>query len=275
MLGTVTKSAAEAKETLRRIKAAGYDGLEVNRFMLHPSPLVVRLLTKAAGMPTGKGGKLNWNALIKESGLEVVSLHTDLGSLEREGESVAREAKALGAAAVVITGMYRFDYADEAAVRGLADRLNRAGETLNAQGLSLLYHNHNAELSFVCPGVRAYDLLIDGTDPALVGFEFDSYWFADGGADPRNWMLRLGSRMKLWHVTDRGSRLKGAPMTPIIKADAMEAGTGNMDLAGLYALAEHSGARCAVLETHRNWIDGDPLKSIELSAKFFAERNKT
>ena len=80
MLGTVTKSAAEAKETLRRIKAAGYDGLEVNRFMLHPSPLIVRLLTKAAGMPTGKGGKLDWNALIKESGLQVVSLHSDLGS---------------------------------------------------------------------------------------------------------------------------------------------------------------------------------------------------
>ena len=135
MLGTVTKSAAEAKETLRRIKAAGYDGLEVNRFMLHPSPIVVRLLTKAAGMPTGKGGKLNWNALIKESGLEVVSLHSDLGSLEREGETVAEEAKALGAAAVVITGMYRFDYADEAAVRGLADRLNRAGETLNASSV--------------------------------------------------------------------------------------------------------------------------------------------
>ena len=275
MLGTVTKSAAEAKDTLRRIKAAGYDGLEVNRFMLHPSPLVVRLLTKAAGMPTGKGGKLNWNALIKESGLQVVSLHTDLGSLEREGETVAEEAKALGTDTVVITGMYRFDYADESAVRNLVSRLNKAGEELNAGGISLLYHNHNAELSFVRPGVRAYDLLIDGADPAFVNFEFDSYWFADGGADPKDWMLRLGSRMKLWHVTDLGSRLKGAPMTPILKPDAMEAGTGNMDLAGLYALAEHFCARCAVLETHRNWIDGDPLKSIELSAKFFAERNRT
>ena len=46
-------------------------------------------------------------------------------------------------------------------------------------------------------------------------------------------MKKLGSRMKLWHVTDRGSRQKGPAMTPILKADSLELGTGNMDLDGL------------------------------------------
>ena len=36
MLGTVTDTEAKAKETLKRIKDAGYDGLELNRFMIHP-----------------------------------------------------------------------------------------------------------------------------------------------------------------------------------------------------------------------------------------------
>ena len=53
MLGTVTSNEAQARETLGRIKAAGYDGLELNRFMIHPSSLMVRLMTRAAGMPTG------------------------------------------------------------------------------------------------------------------------------------------------------------------------------------------------------------------------------
>ena len=44
---------------------------------------MVRLLTRAAGMPTGNGGKLDWHKLVRESGLSVVSLHTDLGSVER------------------------------------------------------------------------------------------------------------------------------------------------------------------------------------------------
>ena len=52
---------------------------------------MVRLLTRAAGMPTGSGGKLDWPALVKESGLRVISLHTDLGSVERDPAAVAAE----------------------------------------------------------------------------------------------------------------------------------------------------------------------------------------
>ena len=64
MLGTVTGSEVAARATLQRVKAAGYDGLELNRFMIHPTSLMVRLMTKAAGMPTGNGGKLNWKSLM-------------------------------------------------------------------------------------------------------------------------------------------------------------------------------------------------------------------
>lgn len=272
MLGTVTSNEAQARETLRRIKAAGYDGLELNRFMIHPSSLMVRLMTRAAGMPTGNGGRLDWHALLKESGLAVISLHADLGSLEREADTVIAEAKSFGTDRIVITGMYRFDYGDEAAVRALAGRLNAAGGKLKAQGIDLLYHNHNVELLRLKSGLRAYELLLSETDPALVNFEFDSYWFTDGGADAKAWMRALGSRMKLWHVTDRGSRLKGSAMTPILKEDSVEPGTGNMDLDGLREIALANGVEAAVLESHKNWIDGDPLKSLELSARWFRER---
>ena len=272
MLGTVTGSESRARETLHRIKAAGYDGLELNRFMIHPSSLMVRLMTRAAGMPTGKGGNLDWHGLLQESGLEVVSLHADLGSLEREGEAVAEEARSFGTDKVVITGMYRFDYSDEKTVRELAQRLNAAGEKLKRQGIELLYHNHNVELLQVKPGLRAYDILIRDTDPIYVNFEFDSYWFTDGGADAKLWMRRLGSRMKLWHVTDRGSRQSGPAMTPILKADSMELGTGSMDLEGLKDIALANGVEALVLESHKNWIDRDPLKSMELSAKWLKEK---
>ncbi|MBQ6565266.1 MAG: TIM barrel protein [Clostridia bacterium] len=272
MLGTVTDNEARARETLQRIKAAGYDGLELNRFMIHPSSLMVRLMTRAAGMPTGKGGSLNWKSLLQEAGLSVISLHTDLGSLEREAGAVTEEAGSFGTDKLVITGMYRFDYTDESTVRELARRLNKAGESLQKDGLSLLYHNHNVELLQVRPGLRAYEILLEDTDPALVNFEFDSFWFTDGGADAKAWMQKLGTRMKLWHVTDRGSRQNGPAMTPILKQDSMELGTGNMDLDGLRVLAEAGGIEAVVLESHRNWIEKDPVRSLELSAKWLNER---
>ncbi len=268
MLGTVTGSEAQARETLKRIHAAGYDGLELNRFMIHPSSMMVRLMTRAAGMPTGKGGTLDWHGLLKTSGLEVVSLHTDLGSLEREADAVAEEAKSYGTDKAVITGMYRFDYSDETSVRELAKKLNRAGEALKAQGIELLYHNHNVELLPVKAGVCAYELLIGDTDPDAVNFEYDSYWFTSGGADAKHWMKKLGSRMKLWHINDRGSRHKGPAMTPILKADSMELGTGNMDLNGLWEIAAENGIQAVVLESHKNWIGKDPVKSLELSARW-------
>ena len=272
MLGTVTGNEAAARSTLQRIKAAGYDGLELNRFMIHPSSMMVRLMTRAAGMPTGKGGNLDWKKLMRETDLSVISLHTDLGSLERETEAVATEAQDLGTDKLVITGMYRFDYGDEKAVRDLAARLNKAGETLQKSGLFLLYHNHNVELLQVKPGLRAYDVLLAETDPAYIGFEFDSYWFTEGGADAKDWMRRLGSRMKLWHITDRGCRQNGPAMTPILKQDSVELGTGNMDLDGLRKIAEENGIEAVVLESHKNWIDKDPVKSLELSAKWLKER---
>ncbi len=272
MLGTVTGNEAAARSTLKRIKAAGYDGLELNRFMVHPSSLMIRLMTKASGMPTGKGGKLDWKSMLSDSDLSVISLHTDLGSIEREADAVAQEAKGYDTDTVVITGMYRFDYNDEKNVQELAKRLNRAGETMKENGLSLLYHNHNIELIQVRPGLRAYDILLENTDPACVDFEFDSYWFTDGGADAKDWMSRLGNRMKIWHVTDRGCRQSGPAMTPILRQDSMELGMGNMDLDGMRDIALQNGIQAVVLESHKNWIDKNPVKSLEVSAKWLNGR---
>ena len=116
------------------------------------------------------------------------------------------------------------------------------------------------------------DILISDTDPDLVNFEFDSYWFTEGGADAKMWMNKLGGRMKLWHVTDRGSRLSGPAMTPILKSDSVELGTGNMDLEGLLETGKALGLEGVVLESHKNWIGRDPVKSLEMSALWLKER---
>lgn len=272
MLGTVMNNETQVRQTLSAMKEAGYEGIELCGFMIHPTSPLVRLLTKAAGMPVGRGGKLDWHSLVEASGLQVVSLHLDFGTLERDILLCAEEAKSFGTKYIVITGMYRFDYSSEKDIRALAQRLNNAGKELKQHGVALLYHNHNCELLFTGSGKRAYEILLEETDPEYVNFEFDSYWFAEAGADSLYWMRRLGNRMKLWHIADRGSRMSGAAMTPILKSDSVELGTGNMPLEELMVQAKIAGCEAVILESHRNWVDNSPIKSLQCSAKYLNER---
>lgn len=265
-LGTVLNNESQTAATLEAVKAAGYTGIELCDFMIHPTPFVVKLLTRAAGMPVGNGGKLDWPRIIQESGMVVPAVHSYLDTVEKDPNGAIAQCESFATNKLVITGMYRFDYTNKENVLSLAGRLNRAGEILAKGGIELLYHNHNAEFLPVEPGLYAYHLLQQETDAAFVNFEFDSYWCADAGRDPLREMEQLGSRMKLWHINDRGCRKAG--FTPIYKMDSMELGYGTMDIPAMAQQAKKAGIDGVILESHRNWIDGDPVKSLQLSSEF-------
>ena len=74
--------------------------------------------------------------------------------------------------------------------------------------------------------------------------------------------------MKLYHINDRGTRLKGPSMTPILKSDSMELGYGNMNLKELVAQALRVDVDAIILESHKNWVDKSPIKSLQISAEF-------
>lgn len=267
MLGSICSNEEKTKEILKEIKESGYDGLEINRYMLHPTSIMVRGLTKLYGMPSGNLGKYDWPNLLKEYDLEVISLHTDLNSLEKEYDEVLNDAKKLKTNNIVITGMYNYAYHDEEKVLELADRLNKCGNKLSKDGYSLLYHNHNIELVKI-NNKTAYDILIENTNPEDLNFEIDTYWFTDGGVNPLDMMKKLNHRMKLWHVTDRGIRIKKTPITPIVKYDSVELSYGNIDLDSLVKYAKEMNVEAVVLESHKNWINNDPLESIKLSSNY-------
>ncbi|WP_081846536.1 sugar phosphate isomerase/epimerase family protein [Butyrivibrio sp. AE3004] len=270
MIGSRCNNYDEALATLKQIKEAGYDGIELNEFMIKPTPLMVKIMTKVAGMPAGNGGKLDWQKLIAESGLKVISVHSYLNSIEENPAAVAEQALSFGTDTVVITGMYRFDYGNPTEVNKLAERLNKAGEMLSEYGVKLLYHNHNVELQRVTEDKTAYDIIVENTDPKYVNFELDTYWMTDAGADVNAIINKLGNRMVMWHINDRGCKKTGPFTTPILKEDAAELGTGNMPLdTYLDNVRVNTNVRAIVLETHKNWIDKDPVKSLKVSAKWF------
>ncbi len=229
---------------------------------------MVWAMTKAAGMPVGKGGNYDWCALVRDAGLAVVSVHEDLGSIKREPDTIVAEAQKFGTDKVVVTGMYRFDYSDRNAVKALVKDLNESGQLLKKSGIQLLYHNHNCEFRKVDKKMTAYDYIIENTDDTCVSFELDSYWPTEAGVSALALMKKLGTRMKLYHINDRGTRVSGPSMTPILKSDSMELGYGNMDLESLIRQALSVDVDAVILESHKNWVDKSPVKSIQMSAKF-------
>lgn len=267
---SVVGTEQQAQDTLMAIKDAGYDGIELCGFLVRPLPKAAIEMAKAAGIKLESSAELDWKVLIKQSGLVVVGLHEDLDMILMLTASIVADAKAYETDTIVVTGMRSFDFSDKQAVIGLAERLNQAGKLLEKEGLRLLYHNHNCELRKVDAEKTAFQLLIELTDPNYVNFEFDSYWPTEAGYDALALMNSLGSRMKLYHINDRGFRVNG-PTASIIESGCMELGYGNMNLEALVTAAKSYGVQAVILESHTNWVEDSPIQSLQLSAIFMNE----
>ncbi|WP_390407092.1 sugar phosphate isomerase/epimerase family protein [Lacticaseibacillus jixiensis] len=257
----------QAQTTLQAVRDAGFGGIELNDFMLHRMSLGVRMLCRLAGMPLGGGGKFDWPKLIEAAKLPVIALHVDLNGLLKDPSGYLATAKKLQTRNLVITGMRQFDYRDDAAVAQLASRLNQAGQLVQAQGLQLLYHNHNTEFQRLHDGRISYDALIEATEPKLVGFEFDAFWAADAGVDVQAVMAHLGPRQHLMHLTDRVPFSKGRS-GPILKSRSTELGDGVMPLPALIQQAKRNQVQAIVLESTSHWCNNSGLLSMQRSAAF-------
>ena len=97
----------------------------------------------------------------------------------------------------------------------------------------------------------AYDLILSETDASCVNFELDSYWPTEAGVNALELMRKLDTRMKLYHINDRGTRLSKPAMTPILKSDSMELGYGNMNLFSLITQAQKVNVDAVILESHK------------------------
>lgn len=260
-------SKEQAEKTLRNIKNMGFEGIEINGFMVRKIGWKVRLLTCMAGMAIGNSGLLDWKSLLKEADLKTIAFHDYLDHILGTPEEVASEVKSFNTNKVVITGLRKYDYSNREEVIKLADKLNTAGELMQQHGLRLSYHNHNCEFQKVELNKTAFDLLIENTSPDLVDFEFDTFWAIDAGVDCVQMMRKLGKRQSLLHLTDRGIRSNG-PTSSILKADCMELGQGTMNLVNIIKQAKLNEIDALVLETHRNWINKSAIESAEVSMEY-------
>jgi inosose dehydratase len=130
--------------------------------------------------------------LLTKSGLEMRSLYVNSTlHLEDAAEksienvlAVAGEAKRVGTR-IIVTNPNPIRWGgpeskDDAQLTTQAAALNRLGERLAAVGLTLAYHNHDAEMRHAA---REFHHMMVGTDPKQVTLCFDAHWIFRGAGN--------------------------------------------------------------------------------------------
>ena len=144
--------------------------------------------------------------------------------------------------------------------KGVALTLSAAAETAKAAGLSVGYHNHQAEFTRPPDGGPMPIQILAANTPREVMLQFDVGTAVQMGYDPVQWINQNPGRIRSLHLKDwgagagpeRGYRtLTGEGDCPWLKIFAAAEAVGGVE----YYLIEQEGSRYPELETAQRCLD--------------------
>ncbi|HTP59388.1 MAG TPA: sugar phosphate isomerase/epimerase [Spirochaetia bacterium] len=235
------KSLASA---LARVRSIGYDAVELIGLGAIPHHSVRRILD--------------------DSGLVACSAHADSQLILSDPGAVATMLHALGCGSVAYPYPRNQDVSSPEGVQRLCRQLSSAASLFHSEGISFSYHNHGLELQRL--GERtALQVIMEQTDPRLVGMELDTYWLQAGGVDPVAWINRCKGRAALLHLKDYRVNADGKPLFG-------EIGAGNLDWDKILSAAGAAGTRWLIVEQDDHWTGGDPMASLQTSWEYLSRK---
>ena len=230
------KTPADLAQTLKKVRAIGYQAVQVSGVCAIDPAELARMLAS--------------------EGLTCAATHE--GNILTEPEKVAAKLRTLkcGYTAYPYPGGVKLETADD--VKALAKQLNRSGQIIRDGGAVLTYHNHNIEFRKF-GGRTMLEILYAETDPRNLQGEIDTYWVQYGGGDPVDWCQRLKGRLPLLHLKDFATDVQNKPTYA-------EIGQGNLDWRRIIPAAEASGCQWFIVE--QDVCPADPFDSLKISFEF-------
>lgn len=186
ILNTVAREMkADHIATLRKLKEFGYQYLEGSFY--GPSATEYKRLTDDLGLRCLAGGSA-------------------MGNLDQNLDQYLKTAETLEYQYLVCyyPWLTSNDEIDLPASYQAAENLNRLGKIIKQAGFGFAWHPHNWEFVQREGGQRAFDIIMQNTDPQLVSLQLDLYWVAKGGSDAIKEMNRYPGRTKMFHAKDMG-----------------------------------------------------------------------
>jgi sugar phosphate isomerase/epimerase len=232
------KTPADIALTLKKIRAIGYEAVQISGLgLISESELV---------------------ALLKGEGLTCCATHEDGNVILNEPQRVVEHLKKLGCPLTAYAWPAGIKFDTLAEVKSFAARLNAAGKVLHEAGQVLCYHNHHIEFRRLA-GKPILEILFAETDPRYLQGEPDTYWVQHGGGDPVAWCERLKNRLPILHMKDY-------TVTTDNKATFAEIGNGNLNWPRIIAAAETAGCQWFCIE--QDTCPGDPFDSLKQSFQY-------
>lgn len=136
-----------------------------------------------------------------------------------------------------------------------AEMLNALGEKAKANGLTLLWHNHDKEFHKMETGLP-FDFIMQNTDPELVKCEMDIYWVKKGGGDPLGMLKKYAGRIPVLHVKD----MAAGP-----DQDFICPGSGIIDFKPIFKEAQKQGIKHFIVERDN---EPDGIGCLKSSGEF-------
>ena len=248
--------------TFERVKAAGLSYFELSQVDMTDAFIDQVLEASAKHGVTVMSTSLNYKPLFgpNAKGFDI----------ERDLDRIIEANKRLGVTYVRDSLIPRICIHSEEGYYKAAEDLNHYGKLLKEQGLKLYYHNHHFEFEKF-NGKTGFELLVENTDPELVGFEIDVHWIQRAGHDPVKWIERLAGREDMVHLKDyRICFPDGEPTQEIFHREQCiqfaEIGEGNLDMKAIIEASVMGGAIYLPIEQDQTY-GLDPFDCIRTSVK--------
>lgn len=223
--------------TLSRLAQIGYKEVEFAGYFDHDAEELRRLLD--------------------EYGLVAPSSHVPLQLMHSEPEKTIEIANALGHRYLVVPSLPAEQRQSIDQYRRIAETFNSLGEKCKAAGLQFAYHNHAFEFDLI-DGRVPYDVLLNETDPELVGMEMDVYWVSKAGQSPVRYITEWPGRFPLWHLKDMSS-----------DGSMVDVGDGEIDFPALLENRDKAGLHHGFVEHDH---PEDAFRTAERSFEFLADK---
>ena len=222
--------------TLRRVKDAGYDFVEMAGIGLH--------------------GPREYNAMLNDAGLKAVSSHFPYEDIVKNTAATIETTQALGLQYAVVPWLGGELCPDRDAWFACARTMDEAGAKFRAADITLCYHNHAHEFERLGEQY-IFDLIYESAAAHHLALELDSYWVQYGGADPVEKLNQYKGRCPLLHVKD---------MSADASRTFTEVGRGIMDWGVILPAAAKAGVQWFIVE--QDTCPGDSIESARISAEY-------